>query len=238
MKLLRKKEIVAAPDTGNASQPASPYLAGRQEWLERYGSYIKRAAQWRTAALVASICLCLSLVATVILSSQSRVVPYIVEVDQLGRAMAVARADQASDVPDTVIRAALANVIVNWRTVTADVELQRKFAARLAAYTTGAARGMLKEWFDRNNPFVRAKDQLVGVEINGMPLPVSAHSWRIEWTETVRTRAGDTLSTTVYEATATARVVPPASDESILRNPCGVFFTTLSFARKETEGQR
>ena len=32
----------------------SPYLDGREEWLERYGSYINRAAQWR---MVAFLCL-------------------------------------------------------------------------------------------------------------------------------------------------------------------------------------
>lgn len=43
-----------------ASQPAkntNPYLDGREEWLERYGSYISRAAQWRTFGFVALLAL-------------------------------------------------------------------------------------------------------------------------------------------------------------------------------------
>ena len=31
----------------------NPYLAARQEWNERYGSYVKAAATWRTIGIVA-----------------------------------------------------------------------------------------------------------------------------------------------------------------------------------------
>ncbi|MDR0354540.1 MAG: hypothetical protein LBJ64_02220, partial [Deltaproteobacteria bacterium] len=36
----------------------NPYLAGREEWLERYGAYIKAAGQWR---LIAVACLAIAL---------------------------------------------------------------------------------------------------------------------------------------------------------------------------------
>ena len=31
--------------------PENPYLAARQEWNERYGSYVKAAAAWRIVGI-------------------------------------------------------------------------------------------------------------------------------------------------------------------------------------------
>ena len=33
----------------------NPYLAARQEWNERYGSYVKAAAAWRTVGIIAMV---------------------------------------------------------------------------------------------------------------------------------------------------------------------------------------
>ena len=73
----------------------SPYLNGREEWLERYGTYISRAAQWR---MVAFLCLCttsISITGNVMQASQTKTVPYIIEVDAIGKEVVVARADTA-----------------------------------------------------------------------------------------------------------------------------------------------
>ena len=94
----------------------SPYLNGREEWLERYGSYISRAAQWR---MVAFLCLCItsvSITGNVMQASQTKTVPYIIEVDALGKAAVVARADTASATPKRLIQAEIAKCVSDWRT--------------------------------------------------------------------------------------------------------------------------
>ena len=48
----------------------SPYLNGREEWLERYGSYISRAAQWRVAAFLCLIITVVSVTGNVIQASK------------------------------------------------------------------------------------------------------------------------------------------------------------------------
>ena len=32
--------------------PDNPYLAARQEWTERYGSYVRAASAWRLVGIV------------------------------------------------------------------------------------------------------------------------------------------------------------------------------------------
>src|SRR5690242_1470253 len=77
---------------GKTPEPVTPYQKAEQMWDERIGSARVQAKNWRLMALG---CLSLSagLAASLIWqSTQSRVVPYVVEVDKLGEAQAVAPA--------------------------------------------------------------------------------------------------------------------------------------------------
>ena len=206
----------------------NPYLNGREEWLERYGSYISRARQWRIMSFLAALALIASVFGNVIQARQVKTVPYIIEVDNLGKTAVTARAYRASSTPKRLIQAAVASCISDWRTVTADVELQRKIIERLSFYMAGSAKGVLREWYEANNPYEIARNKLVHVEIKGLPLPVSPDSYRVEWVETVRSHAGALLDSYVYEATVTVQINPPTTDAVLLRNPGGVYITALS----------
>lgn len=215
----------------SVKEGASPFIAAKDEWLERYGSYITRAAQWRMFACCCLVITALSVAGNVIQASQNKIVPYIIEVDRVGKSVAVARADSASVAPQRVVQADIAMAIVNWRTVTADVELQERMIKRLSAFVTGTAKGVLKTWFEENNPYARAKKCLVSVDIKGLPLPVSTDSWRVEWTETERNHVGLVQNTNSYEATVSVVILPPETDQQIMTNPSGVTFTAISFGK-------
>lgn len=207
----------------------NPYLNGREEWLERYGSYISRAAQWRMVAFACLLLMGISITGNVIQARQVKTVPYIIEVDKLGKASVVARADKASAAPQRLVQAEIAACVNNWRTVTADVELQQKMIERLSYFIAGSAKGVLHEWYETNNPYEIAKaGKLVHVEVKSLPLPVSTDSYRVEWQETVRSHAGVLLDAHTYEATMTIQINPPTEDAVLLRNPCGVYITSLS----------
>lgn len=209
----------------------SPYTLAKEEWFERYGSYIKSRNQWRTAALIMVLIVALSMTANIIQAMQSKVVPYVVEVDKHGQSVAVKRADQAGPVSARIIQAEIANLIVNWRTVTADIGLQKKMVQRMSSFVIGAAQGAARSWYTTNNPYERGQKFLVEIDIKGIPLPVSSESWRIEWLETVRNHSGVAISSTKYEATLKVRISPPTTDSQIIRNPAGVYVTELSWAK-------
>ena len=226
MSFFKTKSKESAPEKAGSG---NPYLNGREEWLERYGSYISRAAQWRMAAFICLLLTAISITGNVIQASQVKTVPYIIEVDKLGKSSVVARADRASAAPRRLIQAEIAACISDWRTVTADVELQQKMIERLSFFMAGSAKGVLRQWYEANNPYEIAKSgKLVHVEVKGLPLPVSSDSYRVEWVETVRSHAGVTLDTYTYEATVMVQVNPPTVDAVLLRNPGGVYITALS----------
>ena len=215
-------------DSSGRSSSGAPYISGREEWLERYGSYIQRARQWRLVALGCLVIAGVSVAGNVIQASQSKVVPYVVEVDKLGRIAAVSRSSEASPTPIRVIQAELADFVTNWRTVTADLDLQKRLLERLSYCVAGTAKGQMRQWFDKNNPYLRAKDKLIQVYVKSIPAKVSEDSWRVEWDEITRNHAGIEIGRDSYQATLTVQIQPPTTDAQIIRNPGGVYVTAMS----------
>lgn len=226
------KKLSGGDERANGQGGDNPYLNAREEWLERYGSYISRAAQWRAAAF---ICLCVtavSITGNVIQARQTKVVPYIIEVDKLGQASVIARADEASAPSGRLIQSSIAAAISDWRTVTADMELQKKMIERLSFFVSGGAKGVLKQWYTENNPYEIAKSgKLVHIEIKDLPMPVSSDSYRVEWTETISNHTGELLDRQTYAATVSVQLVPPKADAVLLRNPGGVYITALTTSK-------
>lgn len=228
MQFFKKKTKTENPDK---TQSYSPYVAARQEWAERYGGYVHAAYVWRVFALVALVVLCLSVVGNIMQTRQRKIIPYIIQVDQLGKSD-INRLSPSTQLPREFIQAELAGFVSNWRTVTADFDLQAKMIKKLGAYTAGSAQGTLKEWYDKNNPYQIAKQgRLVQISIKGLPLPVSKDSWRVEWLEVTRNQTGQQISSATYEATLSITVVPPKSEEQIMYNPGGIKVLEVSFAK-------
>ena len=210
----------------------NPYLNAREEWMERYGNYISRATQWRRAAFLTLIIAALSLAGNVVQMTQTKIVRYFVVVDELGKTVAEKIQGHGGGTPEKVVQAAVAQAIVDWRTVTVDTELQKRMINRLTMHTAGATRGMLKQWYEKNRPYEVAKaGRLVHVEVKGIPLPVTKGSYRVEWNEIVRNLQGVELGRENFEAIATVELLPPVKEEILLANPGGVYITNLSTAK-------
>ena len=74
----------------------NPYLSARKEYSDRYGSAVKDAAHWRQISML-MLLLCLAFGATMMwLTSQNKVVPYIVQVDKQGYAVTIKSAREGS----------------------------------------------------------------------------------------------------------------------------------------------
>ena len=182
------KAIPLDPD----SPHSAIYLAARREWNERYGDYIAQANNWRLIAIAALGVAAVAVAGNVWQSSQSRVQPFVVEVDKLGDALAIQRADVASPVPVGVVRAQLARYIQDVRAVSIDVQAERDFINEAYAMVdkNSAALTFLNHYFAANDPFKRAATETVSAHVESvLPLPGS-NTWRVEWREDKRSRDG------------------------------------------------
>ena len=88
---------------GQTPEPVTPYQKAAQLWDERIGSARVQARNWRLMAF-GSLVVSAGLGAGVIWqSAQSRVTPYVVEVDKFGEVRAVGPALPAERCPDRVV---------------------------------------------------------------------------------------------------------------------------------------
>ena len=84
----------------------SPYLVARREWDERYGGLIKRAQQWRGAAVLALLVALAEAIVIIGVATRPRSAPYVVAVDSLGRVAAAGTIDRTSPIDERMKQAA------------------------------------------------------------------------------------------------------------------------------------
>ena len=162
---------------------------------------------------------------------QTRLVPYVVEVDKLGSAVAVRRADVAGQPDPRVIDAQLARWVTDMRSVYMDAAAERALVTEGYAMVNqrSPAYGVINEYMRANDPFERAKKETVSVEVQSV-LPISKDTWRLEWREDVRGRDGSLAKSQQYQATVTVSFDPPRDEATIRLNPSGLYVNSFSWS--------
>ena len=204
--------------------PDNPYLAARQEWTERYGSYVRAASAWRLVGIVSLSLATLSTGYALYQSTEVKLVPYIVEVDKLGSAVNAGFPAQIEYADPRVVRASLAAFVTNFRSVTPDAVVQKQYIDRAYALlrTSDPATEKVNNWFRSSSPFDKAKTATVAIEVNNV-VPLSGQSFQIDWTEYERDRKGKEVATRRFRGIANVVLIPP-QDESVIRlNPIGLY---------------
>ena len=202
---------------------------------ERYGDYIAQANNWRLIAIAALGVAAVAVAGNVWQSSQSRVQPFVVEVDKLGNALAIQRADVASPIPVGVIRAQLARYVQDVRAVSIDVQAERAFISEAYAMVdkNSGALTFLNDHFTANDPFKRASTETVTAHVESvLPLP-GGKTWRVEWREDTLARHGRPEFSKHWEATLTISLNPPSTEAGVLANPTGLFVEACSWGERQ-----
>lgn len=220
------------PDESKAPRaPNSPYLNARREWNERYGDYIKQAKTWRIAAFVSMGIALVSVGGLVSVSMQSKVVPYLVQLDDHSDVVRVERADVLQKPDANAIRAALANWVIGARTIYTDPQAEKDLIDATYAMTlpNSAAYQSLANYDRDNNPYELAATETVGVQVT-LVVPISNESWQVDWTETVKSPAGKVISTKDWQAMLTISLIPPTDPQQIMLNPLGVYVRQFAWS--------
>ncbi|MGB3388517.1 MAG: conjugal transfer protein TrbF [Pseudaminobacter sp.] len=204
--------------------PENPYLAARQEWNERYGSYVMAARAWRIVGVTGMLMAVIGFSYALYQSTQVKLVPYIVEVDRFGTAASAGFPQQIEYADARVVRATLGSFVSNFRSVTPDAVVQKQYIDRTYALlrTSDPATEKINAWFRGNSPFDRAVTMTVAIEVTNI-VPLSNQSYQVDWTEFQRDRQGKELGTRRYRGIATVTLTPP-QDEAVIRfNPIGLY---------------
>jgi type IV secretion system protein VirB5 len=214
------------------NSPHNPYLAARREWDERYGDLITRAKNWRTLAAFCSLTALVATGGVVALSLRSRVVPFVVLLDNLGRPTASGVADQTSLNDDRLKRSNILGWVENLRTVTSDSVTQRRMIDRVyAGIASGsAAQTFISDYYRSDSPFKRAETGTISVEVKSV-LPTSDRSYEVEWVETARDLYGTLKATDRWKGYFSIALNPPKDERQARINPLGIYITNASWAK-------
>lgn len=218
---------------GTTPEPVTPYQKAAQVWDERLGSARVQARNWRLMALG---CLVLSAglsSALVWQSTRSSVVPYVVEVDNLGAAQAIAPALAEYRPTDPQIAWHLARFIENVRQVPADPIVLRQSWLRAYDFTTDRGAVALNDHARVNDPFARVGPAQVSVEISSV-IRASDTSFRVAWIER-RYENGQLAATERWTAILNVVLQPPRDAERLRANPLGVYVHAINWSRESAQ---
>lgn len=215
---------------GRTPEPETPYQRAGQVWDERIGSARAQARNWRLMAL-GGLALTVGLSAALVWQSmQSRVTPYVVAVDELGQAQAVAPADAAYQPTDPQIAWFLSRFITDIRSRSLDPVLMR--ANWLQAYDFVSRRGALfvNEYARSANPFEALGDRTTSVQVTSV-VRASDTSFQVKWTESTFDR-GSLSGTSRWTAILTVAIRPPHSADVLRKNPLGLYVDAVDWSRE------
>lgn len=215
---------------GRTPEPDTPYSRASRVWDDRIGSARVQARNWRLMAF-GTLALSTAMSGALIWQSlQSRVTPYVVEVDRLGEALAVTEAEAGYRPTDPQIAWHLAKFIENVRGVSLDPVLMRR--DWLAAYDFVTPRGarFLGDYARQADPFARIGERTVSVQVTSV-VRASDRSFQVKWTETAYER-GSEAGSSHWTGILTVVTRPPVSADTLRKNPLGIYVDAIDWSRE------
>jgi len=223
----------SATHYGKTPEPETPYQRAAQVWDERIGSARVQARNWRLMAF-GSLILSAGFASTLVWqSARGTVVPWVVQVDNLGQAQTVAPANADYRPTDPQIAFHLGRFIEQVRAIPADAIIVRQNWLRAYEWTTDRGAAALNDYARANDPFAKVGRQQVAVEVSSV-IRASPNSFRVAWTE--RHFENGQLSTTErWTAILTIVIQPPRDAERLRANPLGIYVNAISWSREMSQ---
>ncbi len=219
------------------SRNLNPYTMARQEWDERYGDLISRARNWRRIAFLSMSTTLACVTGMVTIGYRSHTVPYVVALDDVGRAIPVVPAKQVAVKDVRLQEATVARWISNLRTVVIDPVVQRKMVDEVYALASAssAASQALTDWYQQNSPVARLQKETADVSIESI-VQQSPKSYEVVWTESIHDLYGQLQGTHRYRAIVTVNTQEVTDPKQALINPLGLYVTNVSWGEVVSSG--
>lgn len=162
--------------------------------------------------------------------TQSRVVPYVVQVDRVGAAQTIAPADVHYQPTDPQIAYFLAHFIADVRALSIDPVVVRENWLQAYDFATDHGAVFLNDYAQANDPFKHVGDRTVSVQVTSV-VRVSDNSFQVKWIE--QTYDHDALARTEHW-TAILSVVTkaPANADVLRKNPLGLYVNGINWSRE------
>ena len=215
---------------GETPEPATPYQRAGQLWDERIGSARVQAKNWRLMSF-GSLGLSIALAGGLIWQSmQSRVTPYVVQVDKLGEVQAVGPAGQSYKPTDAQFAWYLARFITDVRGLSSDPVIVRKNWLEAYDYATDHGAVFLNQFAQANDPFKAVGERTVSVQVTSV-VRASDASFQVKWVEQIYEHNA-LAKTERWTAIVSVITQVPNTAEVLRKNPLGLYVNGLNWSRE------
>jgi len=214
------------------ASPSTQVIAARREFETVFGDLARGKRNWQLMAFAAMGLLGVRELAYQRYAAGSRITPYVVEVDRLGRAQTFGPAEPLKATDRRVMIAELATFIRNLRTVVPDLPTQADLSRRAYVFASPSAATFLNTYFSNptNDPRTLGKRIARTVEVTSVLQLPGTNTWKVQWMETERPLTGSSTPQHVaWEAYLATAVTPPTTTESIELNPLGLYITSMTW---------
>lgn len=220
------------------SDSENPYLTARRTWNEHVNSIVSSRQTWQMIGILSLLIALAAVGGLIYIGSQSKFIPYVIEVDKLGQQLAAGPVTASYKTDPRILKATVSSFIEDARTVTPDAALQRKAVFSVYAHLApnDPATAKMNEWLNgtaESSPFSRAAKEMVSIDITSV-LPQTQDTWQVDWSETSRDRQGVLKSKSVHmRALVTIYTIETTSqtpEEQIRNNPLGIYVRDFSWS--------
>lgn len=213
----------------------NPYISAQREWDERFAFHATNAQRFFWLAIAGTLVGAVGLGFGIWAASQSEYVPYLVKVDDLGRAESLPQPRTIGEWPTNVMKRELQRFIERGRSIPADLAVLERNLRRLYGFlpTDSQAYRVLSDAYqsEETNPVVRWDRETVFVHVTSVSF-AGGKSWRVEWTETVSDRnTGEFLSEDRFVGILVLGQQASAGREALVVNPLGLMIENIDIQR-------
>lgn len=230
--LAGEQQPKTAADFGVVDPVDAIWVNAQRQHDDKFLRLAAHAANWRMAFFLALGVACIGVAGSVYIGSQTKHIPFLVEVDKLGQTVAVkslAGADAVTD-PKRLVYREMFDLIENLRTVTTDKQANNEHISRGFSRLAGSAYGFAKAELKKNPPNEVGATKSVMVKVR-TALVLAGKSWQIDWEERSFDLTGKENGLENWRATVIYDLIPASDEESIRRNPIGFTVNELSWQK-------
>lgn len=235
MSSLKKMSMSAqegADMASSADAAEAPWVRAEMAYDDRYLRMAAQVKNWRLFAFGSLAIAVLAVVGVIYIGAQSKFLPMLVEVDKLGRTIAVRALtgnDAVIDASRTVYRE-MFDLIENLRTVTTDKNANNDHLDKGFSRLDGAARVYVKTELRKAPPNEVGATKTVQVKVT-TALKLTEKTWQIEWEEYSFGLNGESMGVEKWKATLQYSLQPSGTEEGIRKNPIGYTVTELNWMK-------
>lgn len=211
----------------------TPWILAQRHHDDRTLRSAVHTANWQRIAMFAMFVALVAVIGVGYIGAQSKVIPYLIEVDNLGRTIAVRAVDGRDATVDAnrMIYREMVMLIENTRSVSLDFQQNNKALTLAFSRLTGAAYNYVRNDLSIKKPNEIAATKTVWVDVQ-LALPVTENTWQVEWLETSYNLGGEKMGPPErWKANIHYELRPGAKETDLRINPVGIYIHSITWTK-------